>query len=75
MADQSDDREIALAPGVRVQICNDTLQAFYGRYGTVLHIRTCPRSGHITRVDVHMDDLPAGEEPASFYPTQLSVLV
>jgi hypothetical protein len=69
-----DDRLRELSPGVRVQVCNSTLQAFYGRFGTVTHIRTCPRDGHIIRVDVRMDDLPLDEVDAVFHPEEISVL-
>ena len=44
--------------GDRVQVCDDTLQAFYGTFGRVLQIRRCPRQGHTTRIDVQMDDMP-----------------
>lgn len=72
MTEQADDPQAALECGTRVQLCNDTLQAFYGRYGTVLHVRRCPRSGQITHVAVQMDDLPASEGYAIFTPAQLS---
>jgi hypothetical protein len=68
------DRPRELRPGVRVQVCNSTLQAFYGHYGTVTYIRTCPRDGHITHVDVQMDDLPVDEPQAVFYPNEISML-
>jgi hypothetical protein len=61
--------------GDRVEVHDDTLQAFYGSSGTVVKICRCPRDGHVTRVDVQMDDLPASEGHASFYPYEVRVLV
>jgi hypothetical protein len=61
--------------GDRVQVHDDTLQAFYGISGTVVKVCRCPRDGHVTRVDVQMDDLPPSEGHASFYPHELSVVV
>ena len=63
-----------LVPGARVRVCDNTLQAFYGVYGTVLHVGTCRHSGQITRVDVQMDDLPASEGPARFRPSEVRAL-
>ena len=63
-----------LGCGDRVQVRDGTLQAFYGTSGTVVKICRCPRDGHVTRVDVWMDDLSASEAYASFYPPELSVL-
>jgi hypothetical protein len=60
--------------GDRVQVRDGTLQAFYGSFGTVVKICRCPRDGHVTRVDVRMDELSAGEAYASFYPHELNVL-
>ena len=64
-----------LTPGARVQLCNSTLQAFYGRYGTVLRIHTCPTSARPTYIDVQMDEVPPSEGPATFYPHQIQALV
>ena len=60
-------------PGVRVRICNDTLQAFYGDSGTVVKVRCCPRSGAVTHVDVRMDELPSEEAEVVFYPYDLAL--
>ena len=67
----SDKQAARLEPGARVRVCDDTLQAFYGICGTVLRVGTCSHTGAITRVDVQMDDLPAQEGPASFYPHEV----
>ena len=66
---------IGLECGARVQLHDSTLQAFYGSSGTVVKICRCPRDGHITRVDVQMDDLPLTEGHASFYPHELSMVI
>ena len=63
-----------LVPGARVRVCDNTLQAFYGVYGTVLCVGTCRHDGHITRVDVQMDDLPDGEGPARFRPGEIAAI-
>jgi hypothetical protein len=74
MARQATDHTLLPAYGDRVRVCDGTLQAFYGTSGTVVKICRCRRDGHITRVDVWMDDLSASEAYASFYPHELSVL-
>jgi hypothetical protein len=74
MASQPTNHTPLPAHGDRVRICDSTLQAFYGTSGTVVKICRCPRDGHVTRVDVWMDDLTASEAYASFYPHELSVL-
>jgi hypothetical protein len=74
MADQTNKPQAVLACGDRVQLCDNTLQAFYGRYGTVLHVRHCPRSGQITRIAVQMDDVPASEGYAIFTPANLATI-
>ena len=71
MTDQPHHSQLGLACGDRVQLRDDMLQAFYGRYGTVLHVHHCPRSGQIDRVAVQMDDVPASEGYAIFTPAQL----
>jgi hypothetical protein len=71
MAGQPDDPQPKLACGDRVRLCDDTLQAFYGRYGTVLHVRHRRRSGQVTRIAVQMDEVPASEGYAIFAPEQL----
>ena len=65
----------ALDCGDRVRVHDDTLQAFYGISGTVMKICRCSRDGHVTRIDVQMDDLPVSEGHASFYPHEISVVV
>lgn len=75
MTDKLDTAPAGLDYGARVQLHDATLQAFYGSSGTVVKICRCPRDGHVTRVDVQMDELLANEDYASFYPYELSVLV
>lgn len=74
MIHQPDTPQAILGCGARVELCNDTLQAFYGRYGTVLHVRRCPRSCQITHIAVQMDELPASEGYALFAPAELNHL-
>lgn len=68
------DSATELVPGVRVRVCDAVLQAFYGLYGTVLCVRCCTRDQRIRFIDVRMDDLPPGEEPATFYPDQITTV-
>ena len=75
MIGQLDNAPATLDCGDRVEVHDDTLQAFYGSFGTVVKICRCPRDGHITRVDVQMDDLPLTEGHASFYPHELSMVI
>jgi hypothetical protein len=63
-----------LVPGMRVQLRNATLEAFYGCYGTVLRVHRCGEGGCKTYIDVQMDEVPAGEGYATFYPQDLEVL-
>jgi hypothetical protein len=63
-----------LAPGMRVQLRNAMLEAFYGRYGTVLRVHRCGEDGCKTYINVQMDEVPAGEGYATFYPQDLEVL-
>ena len=62
------------APGVRVQLNDETLQAFYGRYGTVVRVRPCSACREQICVVVQMDDTPPSEGCAVFYPKQLRAL-
>ncbi len=60
-----------LVPGARVRICEPTLQAYYGVYGTVLRLHGCA-SRPLTYVDVLMDDIPPDEGHAVFYIHEVS---
>jgi hypothetical protein len=61
-------------PGVRVQLNDETLQAFYGRYGTVVRVRPCSACSEQICVVVQMDDTPPSEGCATFYPAQVRAL-
>jgi hypothetical protein len=61
-------------PGVRVQLNDETLQAFYGRYGTVVRVRPCSACREQICVVVQMDDTPPSEGCAVFYPAQVRAL-
>lgn len=74
MSTHFDQSSQVFLPGVRVRICNDTLQAFYGDAGTIIKVRCCPRSGLVTHVDVRMDELPSDEAEVVFYPYDLAPL-
>ena len=75
MTSQPNNTPAILDCGDRVQVHDAMLQAFYGSSGTVVKICRCPRDGHVTRVDVQMDDLSASEGHASFYPHEVSVVI
>jgi hypothetical protein len=75
MTGQPNTAPASLDCGDRVKVHDDTLQAFYGSFGTVVKICRCRRDGHVKRVDVQMDDLSASEGYASFYLHELNVLV
>ncbi|GAB4194564.1 MAG: hypothetical protein OHK0022_10690 [Roseiflexaceae bacterium] len=60
-----------LVPGARVRICEPTLQAYYGVYGTVIRLHGCA-SRPMTYVDVQMDDVPLDEGHAVFYVHEVS---
>jgi hypothetical protein len=61
-------------PGVRVQLIDETLQAFYGRYGTVVRVRPCSACREQICVVMQMDDTPPSEGCAVFYPAQIRAL-
>lgn len=61
-------------PGARVQLIDETLQAFYGCYGTVVKVRPCSACREHICVVVQMDETPPGEGCATFYPALLRVV-
>lgn len=63
-----------LAPGTRVQVQSATLEAFYGRYGTVLRVHTCRNNGRPAYIDVQMDEALMREGHATFYPHEIQAL-
>jgi hypothetical protein len=72
MIQRTNEQSLQLSAGRRVRVCDETLQAFYGVYGTVLRVATCRHDGHITHIDVQVDDLPAHEGYARFYPHEIN---